>query len=60
LIQRRPSTGSSALPFYGADYKLTGFGNADHFFIGNIGWFKANGNKYKGTANLDISVTFTE
>jgi hypothetical protein len=49
--------------FYGADYKLTdpaGFGNTDHFVVHDLGWFKNNGNKYKGTLNTDFSLTITE
>jgi hypothetical protein len=54
---------SGPATFYGADYKLTtagGFGQTDHFVISEIGWFQANGNKYKGTLNLDLSATIVK
>ncbi|HEX3944348.1 MAG TPA: hypothetical protein VHW69_09700 [Rhizomicrobium sp.] len=49
--------------YYGTDYKLTdpaGFGNTDYFVIKDLGWFKDNGNKYRGTLNMDVSLTITE
>ena len=48
--------------FYGDTYKLTdavGEGQTDHFVSTLIGWFQnlGNGQKYKGTLYLDVSVT---
>ena len=54
---------SGPTTFYGADYKLTnadGFGQTDYFVISDIGWFKARGNKYKGTLNMDITANIIE
>ncbi len=51
---------SGATVFYGAKYKITdpdAKGHADHFVVHNKGTFNNSRGKYKGTLNLDTTLT---